>query len=137
MKDILSGCSGFHYEQMDELLHHDEGNLSRSLALSELSGARLPRLLFESVMNGARKCVSVLGTNLRWPVFQSSIRPKLSPALTATPCFYPGSGCTPDQAVSRERFQKKAIHFFYQPSCLSGLCLLPCLPVFCGELTIR
>lgn len=91
----------------------------RSLAQSGLSGARLPRLLFESVMNGARKCVSVLDANLRWPVFQSSIRLKLGPALTATPCFYPGSGCTPDQAVSRERFQKKAIHFIHQPSCLS------------------
>lgn len=104
---------------MDELLYHDEGNPSRSLAPSELSGARLPRLLFESMMNGARKYASVLGASLRWPVFQSSIRPKPGPGLTATPCFYPGSGCTPDQAVSRVRFQKKAVHFFYQPSYLS------------------
>lgn len=98
---IHSRCSGFHSQQMDD---HVEGNPSRSLTLSELSGTRLPRLLFESVMNGARKCVSVLGANLRWPVFQSSIRPKLGPALTATLCFYPGPGFVSDRVVKQKEF---------------------------------
>lgn len=62
--------------------HQDKGNPPRSLAPPELSGARLPRLLFESVMNGARKCVSVLGANGG----QVACISEFHPAKTG-PCF--------------------------------------------------